>query len=64
MKRAPKPPISELYVSDGQRHLGRLVAKGDGFECFDADGGYLGRVASVPEARATIIRSGRARIST
>ena len=51
--------MNEITVTDGQRHVGRVLEKPNGFECFDAADRYLCKAVSVPEARAAIIRADR-----
>ncbi|MDC9822968.1 hypothetical protein PRN20_04430 [Devosia sp. ZB163] len=50
---------TEITVTDGKRHIGRLVAKGDVFACFDADDRPIGTAPTVAEARSHILRAGR-----
>lgn len=58
MKRI-STPIDEQSISDGARHIGHLVQRGDAFETFGADGVYLCKCDTAKEARLAIIRADR-----
>ena len=59
MKRSPKPPIEEMAVTDGMRHIGDLLARRSGYEAFDANGVSLGTAADVAAARRLILAADR-----
>ena len=59
LRRSGRESITEMAVTDGTRNLGHLVAKGDGFECFNERDEYLCKEPTVAEARRAIIRAGR-----
>ena len=54
-----KRPMSEETITDGMRHIGRVVPKGPAFECFDAEGRYLCKCETIREARAAVMKAAR-----
>ena len=59
MSKPTRIDPAELLLTDGQRTLGRLVAKGNGWEVFGPDGGYLFKCETLQEARQAVIQRGR-----
>ena len=50
-----------VTVCDGQRRIGEIIGKQNGFEVYDAEGAYLAKYETVGQARGALIQHDRDR---
>lgn len=59
MKKPKRLDPAELMMTDGQKPLGRIVAKGAEWEVFGSDGAYWFKCPTLAEARQAILQRSR-----